>query len=249
MILLKYICSWSGGKDSTATIILAHELGLPLDIIIFSEVMFDKEKEISGEHPEHLNFMKTKAIPLFESWGYKVVTVRADKDYLDMFYHVIERPIKHPEHKGMYYGFPLNGACSIKRDLKVKPVLNYLASLGEPFVQYLGICADEPKRLRSLYKQRNVISVLAEQGYTQQMSRHKCEEYGLFSPTYDLTKRGGCWMCPYCKVEEHASFREVHPDAWYRFIALENEENIAYDKWNPFDTSLYERNRILDSMQ
>ena len=34
---MKYIASWSGGKDSTASIILAHEHNEPLDLIIFSE--------------------------------------------------------------------------------------------------------------------------------------------------------------------------------------------------------------------
>lgn len=63
---MKYIASWSGGKDSTASIILAHEHGEPLDLIIFSEVMFDNE--ISGELPEHIDFIKNKAIPVFESW-------------------------------------------------------------------------------------------------------------------------------------------------------------------------------------
>ena len=43
----KCIASFSGGKDSTATVILAHEHGEPLDIIIFSEVMFDENT--SGE--------------------------------------------------------------------------------------------------------------------------------------------------------------------------------------------------------
>ncbi len=65
-----YIANWSGGKDSTASIILAHEHGEPLDLIIFSEVMFDKE--ISGEPPEQIDFIKNTAIPVFESWGYKV---------------------------------------------------------------------------------------------------------------------------------------------------------------------------------
>ena len=44
---MKYIASWSGGKDSTASIILAHEHNEPLDLIIFSEVMFNEN--ISGE--------------------------------------------------------------------------------------------------------------------------------------------------------------------------------------------------------
>ena len=44
-----YFHSWSGGKDSTASIILDHIHGLPPSKIIFSEVMFDRKREISGE--------------------------------------------------------------------------------------------------------------------------------------------------------------------------------------------------------
>lgn len=36
---------WSGGKDSTATIILAHELGIKIDLIVMSLVWFDKKKK------------------------------------------------------------------------------------------------------------------------------------------------------------------------------------------------------------
>ncbi len=78
---MKYIANWSGGKDSTASIILAHEHNEPLDLIIFSEVMFDKN--ISGELPEHIDFIKNKAIPLFESWGYETKILHADLTYKD----------------------------------------------------------------------------------------------------------------------------------------------------------------------
>lgn len=56
---MKYIASWSGGKDSTASIILAHENGEPLDMIIFAEVMFNES--ISGELPEHIEFVHKAA--------------------------------------------------------------------------------------------------------------------------------------------------------------------------------------------
>ena len=78
-----YISSWSGGKDSTASIILAHEHNEPLDLIIFSEVMFDKD--ISGELPEHIDFIKNKCIPLFESWGYETKILHADLTYMNIF--------------------------------------------------------------------------------------------------------------------------------------------------------------------
>ena len=85
-----YFHMWSGGKDSTASVILDHIHGLPPSTIIFSEVVFDKKRGISGERPEHIDFVKNKAKPVFENWGYKVEIVRAEKDYLDLFFHTIK---------------------------------------------------------------------------------------------------------------------------------------------------------------
>ena len=240
-----HICGWSGGKDSCASIILAKEHGIPLDKIVFSEVMYDRKNNISGEHPWHMDFMKNKAIPLFRSWGYEVVILHADTDYLDLFHHIIDSPRAHTEHVGKKFGFPLTGLCSIKRDLKVKPMQQYLKSLNEPYIQYLGICADEPLRLRSMEKKQNAYSILAEFGYTQEMTRAKCEEYGLLSPVYELTDRSGCWFCPFAKVEEHRELKRSAPDLWASFISLEQESDLAYSKWNVYDTTLAERDVLL----
>ena len=117
-----YFHSWSGGKDSTASIILDHIHGLPPSKIIFSEVMFDRKREISGEPPEHIDFIRSKAKPLFEIWGYEVEIVRAEKDYLDLFYHVTQKS-KIPERNGKYSGWLIGGKCSANRDLKIAPQL------------------------------------------------------------------------------------------------------------------------------
>lgn len=144
-----YFHSWSGGKDSTASIILDHIHGLPPSKIIFSEVMFDRKREISGELPEHIGFIRSKAKPLFESWGYEVEIVRAEKDYLDLFYHVTQKS-KIPERNGKYSGWLIGGKCAANRDLKVAPVRNYFRKLdltGTDYTQYIGIAIDEPERL------------------------------------------------------------------------------------------------------
>ena len=57
----RYIASCSGGKDSVATILLAAEKNEPLDEVIYSEVMFDQK--ISGEVPEHRDFIHQKLKP------------------------------------------------------------------------------------------------------------------------------------------------------------------------------------------
>lgn len=70
----KRILCISGGKDSMATAILAIENGEPIDLAVYCEVMFDKD--ISGEVPEHKNFVYGKMLPYLESNGIPVSVVR-----------------------------------------------------------------------------------------------------------------------------------------------------------------------------
>lgn len=206
---------------------------------MFSEVMYDLKREISGENPEHIKFIKNTKI-LFESWGYEVHILRAKKDYLDCFNRIIEKPRKHKEHKGMKFGFPLTGLCGVKRDCKEKPVKDFLKHIEDEIVQYVGICADETKRLESLHRQGGRISLLEKYGYTEEMARLKCQEYGLLSPIYEFTNRGGCWFCPNAKLAEHREMRKRYPETWKEFISLENVDNIANDKWNLYSNTLNE---------
>lgn len=238
---MRYILSWSGGKDSTASIILAHEHNEPLDAIVFSEVMFDLKNKISGENPRHIKFIRETAKPLFESWGYSVEILHADRDYLDFFNRIIEHPTKHPEHRGMRFGFPVYGRCGIKRDLKLKPIQEYYRKIKEPVVQYVGICADEEKRLEAMHKDPTQISLLEKYGYTEKMAMEKCEEYGLLSPCYGLSKRGGCWFCPNAKLPELGEIKRIYPETWRRFVELEEQEGkVANNLFNPFRESLHE---------
>lgn len=236
---MHYSLSWSGGKDSTASIILAHENNEPLDTIVFCEVMYDLKNNISGENPEHIKFIKEEAKPLFESWGYKVEILRAKQDYLDFFHHIIKRPRKHMDHKGKKFGFPVYGMCGVKRSLKLKPINDYYKNVQD-VVHYVGIGIDEKKRLESLHKQSNRISLLEKYGYTEQMAKEKCEEYGLLSPSYKYSKRGGCWFCPNAKLAEHRIIKEKYPDVWNQFVALEDEDNVANYKFNVFGKTLHE---------
>lgn len=74
---MRYLASCSFGKDSLATILLAKKHGEPLDEAVYCEVMFDKT--ISGEVPEHRDFIYTKGIPTLERMGVKVTVLRSEK--------------------------------------------------------------------------------------------------------------------------------------------------------------------------
>lgn len=221
---MKHIVSWSGGKDSTATIILAHELGLPIDLIVMSLLWFDKERGIYAEHPKHIDWVFNYAKPLFESWGYKVEFIHSDKDYLHYFYKV-RRKSKHPEYVGKYYGWLLGGMCKMQGE-KERPIKHYLKALGKPGVdyeEYVGICHEEVDRLETLSSKRGKRSILDENGYTQKDSRQKCIEYRLLSPTYSIAKRGGCWFCPNQSIKELADIKTNHPEYWNELVLLNTE--------------------------
>lgn len=235
---MKYIASWSGGKDSTASIILAHEHNEPLDLIIFSEVMFDKN--ISGELPEHIDFIKNKCIPLFESWGYETKILHADLTYMDIF---LREPTRGKRFgSGMITGFPMAGKCFINSRVKIPPIKRFLKSFEEEFTQYIGIAIDEPVRLDRVVKSSNQISLLQKYSYTERMAFNLCKKYDLLSPIYDFAPRGGYWFCPNARDCELRHLRSNHRNLWDKMLELENTHNLIGNKWNSLtQTSIHDK--------
>lgn len=233
---MKYIASWSGGKDSTASIILAHENNEPIDFIIFSEVMFDKN--ISGELPEHIDFVKNKCIPLFESWGYKTKILHSQKTYIDSFNHVATKG----KRVGRILGFPMSGKCVINRDCKIKPIKEFFKSVDYQYTQYIGIAVDEVGRLDRVVRTDNQTSLLQKYGYTEQMALELCKKYDLLSPIYDFAPRGGCWFCPNAKDKELKCLRKKHRELWDKLLELEQIPDLIGNKWNMLtQTSIHEK--------
>lgn len=218
---MKHIASCSFGKDSIATILLAIENNEPLDGAVFSEVMFDLARNISGENPEHIEWIYTVAIPKLAALGCPVEVVRADRDYVSYFSKIINKG----KRKGSAIGFPIGGMCAIQRDCKVAPIHKWYKQFTEPIMQYVGIAADEPRRLARL--KDNQISLLAKYGYTEDMAMNKCIEYGLVSPIYESSHRGGYWFCPNCKIKVFAEFRKKHPELWKELQSLSRVPNLC----------------------
>ncbi len=257
---MNHVISWSGGKDSTATVILMHEhekeILNPGDkvTILFAEIMFDNEHNISGINPDVIDFIyKTKV--KFESWGYNVQILRSKKDFLDVFYHKLKRS-PDPLRVGLTHGFPagVKGKCAIKRDCKLKPINDWFENNTEDIIQYVGIAIDEPDRLVSLHKKPGFVSLLERYNYTEADARALCEEYDMLSPQYAMNGgkqgRDGCWFCPNAKYCEHKAIYERHPEAWKKYVALEDTPNLGYPKWNCYTSeTLKERDMLIQLFQ
>ncbi len=220
-----YIVSWSGGKDSTATIILAHEHGLPLDRIVISLPWFDKERKIYADDEDHVNWVLNYAKPMFESWGYRVDIVSDDRDYLYWFFKVKEKS-KYPEQNGLLYGFVIAGMCKMNQS-KVEPIAKYVKALGCDHVMYEGIAADEEARLIGMHQTRGHESLMEKYGKVESDAYPICCKYGLLSPVYKKRKRQGCWFCPNQSIEEMADTKVNRPHLWNRLAELAKVEGTA----------------------
>ena len=80
-------------------------------------------------------------------------------------------------------------------------------------VQYLGIAADEPKRIARHTKPGTLLP-LVEAGWDEPYCRQWCEERGLLSPIYQNSTRGGCWFCHNQRLEQLRSLRHEYPELW-----------------------------------
>lgn len=217
---MKYIASCSFGKDSLAQIIVAKQHGIRIDEVMCCEVMFTDE--INAEFPEHRNFIYRVAIPkLKELYGLNTVVLRSDTNAWKDFHTVRVRG----ENAGKLRGFPIPGFCTINRDCKLRPIKKYLSEQTDKYTQYIGIAADEPKRLARL--KENKISILAKYGITEKMATDICKRHGLLSPIYDITSRNGCFFCPNASIGEMRHIYYNHHNLWIMLHELQETANTS----------------------
>lgn len=222
---MKHIASCSFGKDSVATVILAKEHGDPLDEVVYCEVMFDEET--SGEIPEHRDFIYDVAIPKFKDWGIETKILRDKRTYVSSFMRLIQKgPLA-----GMHKGFPLCGRCCIQRDCKIPPINAYKKTLPDQTIQYIGFAKDEQERLARL-DGKTKISLLDKYNVEEESTFGICDKYGLLSPIYEFTDRGGCFFCPNAKERELRHLYDYHPDLWNKMLELQHVGNLATEFFN-----------------
>jgi len=222
---LRYVASCSFGKDSMATILLALMHGEPLDEAVYCEVMFDED--ISGEVPEHRDFIYDRAIPFLERNGIKVVILRSEMTFIKSFYRVLKKGTA----AGKLNSWPLCGKCCIQRDCKLPPIEAYKRSLGGNVIQYIGIAYDEQERLMRL-EEGKTVSLLKKYKMTERDAAEICKRAGLYSPAYAFTNRNGCFFCPNAKDRELRHLYDYHPELWNRLLECQRAPNKATELFN-----------------
>lgn len=201
----EWLVSWSGGKDSTATILLMREYGVPIKKIIHVRMMWDET--IPATLPVMTEFVD-KAVEVFREWGYVVEivpSIKTAKQLAEARYF----KSKYPERNGKPYGITAFSRKACKFTDVKQATIKKSAEKGR--WEMIGYAADEAKRLHNLGGRSQ--SIMVALGVTEKEAFDICRKYGLLSPLYDLgITRDGCFFCPNASRREREMLKATRPD-------------------------------------
>lgn len=214
-----YCASISGGKDSVCMCLELIRRGWVVDYFIFCDT--------GVEFPECYD-----ALAKFEKdTGREVVRLRNPKG--DFYYWCCNKPVK-PRNplkadgtpkRPAGYGWPSISRRWCTSALKTEPLKKFYKSLGDvEIIEYVGIAADEPKRIKGK------VYPLVSWGMTEEDCMAYCKERGYYkSPcAYDHVKRMSCFLCP-CTSNKNAKYLYDHrPELWKK---IEEVEEKLQDQW------------------
>lgn len=217
---MEYILSLSYGKDSIACLGAIEHLGWPLDRIVTADVW--ATDTIPADLPPMVEF-KAKADEIIKArYGITVEHVRSHLTYEKRFYQC--RSEKARSNSGVRYGFAMRRGPWCNSDLKVAP----LEKAKRGFISYLGIAADEPKRIARHIRKSNVRLPLVEIGWEEDYCGLWAKFSGLLSPIYTTETRGGCWFCHNQSVGQLRRLRKNYPEYWALMLKWDADSPVTF---------------------
>lgn len=147
--------------------------------------------------------------------------------YEKLFYHVREKGYR----EGQIVGFPFVGHPECQKALKIAAIRKMEREMrenGDEIIQYLGIAADEPDRIATHSKRKNVRLPLVELDWQEDLCGLWCKYTGLLSPTYEASDRDGCWFCHNQGVEKLRKLRKQYPELWALLLKWDSDSPVPF---------------------
>lgn len=206
------VCSFSGGKDSTAMLLRLLEEGVQVDVILFC----DTGLEFPALY-DHIRKVE-------QNIGREITTVKCPDDFEYLFAHkqIKRKPrsrnaIKYGmDRDGYSWAGPAQRWCT--ELLKSQPREQYLRNLREKYevLEYIGIASDEVTRINRKCNQRPEVKLpLVEWGMTEADCLAYCKERGYdWGGLYDKMRRVSCWCCPLQSLADCRVLYRDFPNLW-----------------------------------
>jgi 3'-phosphoadenosine 5'-phosphosulfate sulfotransferase (PAPS reductase)/FAD synthetase len=218
-----HCCNLSGGKDSTALLLLMIERGMPIDIVLTADT--------GMEFPEMYRHLEKVDALLYRERGIHITTLRAAHSFE---WYMFDSPlvkqiaIDRRVARGLPasgYGWPGMKVRWCTGKLKTHLIRKEVNRLkGEYNAQhYIGIAADEAERCK------DAVYPLVEWGVTEADALKICYDRGFdFGGLYDIYRRASCWCCPLQRIDELRKLHRHHPELWARLLEMDNRAGAMF---------------------
>ena len=187
--------SLSGGKDSTAMLLLMIERDMPINMVLSADT--------GMEFPEMYEHLAKLDEHLFRERGIHITTLRHPKGFEYLMFDEPKQKPRSLENRAKL-GIPPYGNgwpgirvrwCTgqLKTHLITKEVNRLKGELGA--IHYVGIAADEAWRCK------DERYPLVEWGITEAQALQACYDRGFdFGGLYEIYHRASCWCCPFQRI-------------------------------------------------
>ena len=205
------IVSLSGGKDSTAMLLMMLERGEDIHSVVF----FDTGWEFPQMH-DHITKLKQY---VWDKYNQKVWTLYPRLPFEYWMFHrpIVARkgPTKGTIHRmGNGWPSPSRRWCTAK---KVETI-EYFQKPIPNAVSCIGYGADEQHRVKDNSKTQKRYPLI-EWGITEAQALQYCREKGFdWGGLYELFPRVSCFCCPLQRIGELRTLRKNFPDLWGKML-------------------------------
>lgn len=213
---VKHIVSFSGGKDSTAMLLMMIEKKYRIDEIIFIDT--------TVEFPEMYTHIKK-----VEEYIKRPITVlKAENSYEYMMLDYVKKKGKNKGQRGYSWADFKTRWCTIY--LKQNVIKKYLRQYKDyKIIEYIGIASDELKRLERKKDNRTTAFPLVEWNITEEIALNYCYSKGFYwEGLYEDFKRVSCWCCPLKSLKELKVIYKKYPNLWQK---LKEWDSKTYRKF------------------
>ena len=220
-----HVVSFSGGKDSTAMLLMMLERNMPIDSILWVDT--------GMEFPEIYRHIERLDQLLYEQRGIHITKLKHPQGFEWVMLEEPKKKLKTVKRR-IKKGMPVKGNgwpkirvrwCTgkLKLELLHKAVRQLEREYDAEAVQYVGIAYDERHRCKDLEYP------LVKWKVTETEALQYCYEHGFdWEGLYRIYHRSSCWCCPFQRIGELRALRKHHPELWKRLLEMDAEVIEAF---------------------